>query len=498
MKAIILARVSTEEQKEAGNSLPAQIERLKSYCIRKGFDVVRTFSFDESAYKTKRDEFDKVLEYLKASKEKIAVCFDKVDRLSRNVFDKRVSLLYDKAVANEVELHFASDNQIVGSSMSAVEKFHFGINLGLAKYYSDAISDSVKRAFEQKRRSGQWTGPAPIGYKNVPSDEDGGLRKSIIPDPDKAHLVQELFETYATDNYSIRTLREESVKIGLKSKAGKTLSVSMVEHILKNPFYYGEAHSRTRDLTYPHGYPRLIKKELFDRCQAILNGWKKKPFQYAAKPFIFRGLLRCSQCGCTISPEIKKGRLIYYSCTNAKGTCKRVYVPEKDLLRPVYEVLERLSTLSQETIDKVVEGLKKSSQAKNVYHKKAVDALQREYNDAQTKIDRLVDLLAEGSITTDIYDRKLKEWKEKQYEINLRLEEHTRADESYHITAGAVLNLARRAHEIFDRSEVPEKRSLLNYLLQNAQVNGKKLEFTVREPFNMILEQASYNPELPG
>jgi len=32
MKAIILARVSTEEQKEAGNSLPAQIERLKNYC----------------------------------------------------------------------------------------------------------------------------------------------------------------------------------------------------------------------------------------------------------------------------------------------------------------------------------------------------------------------------------------------------------------------------------------------------------------------------------
>ena len=32
MKAIIIARVSTEEQKEAGNSLPAQITRLKSYC----------------------------------------------------------------------------------------------------------------------------------------------------------------------------------------------------------------------------------------------------------------------------------------------------------------------------------------------------------------------------------------------------------------------------------------------------------------------------------
>lgn len=39
MKSIILARVSTEDQKEAGNSLPAQIKRLGDYCTRKDFEV---------------------------------------------------------------------------------------------------------------------------------------------------------------------------------------------------------------------------------------------------------------------------------------------------------------------------------------------------------------------------------------------------------------------------------------------------------------------------
>ncbi len=37
MKAILIARVSTAEQKEAGNSLPAQRERLRKYCEKKGF-----------------------------------------------------------------------------------------------------------------------------------------------------------------------------------------------------------------------------------------------------------------------------------------------------------------------------------------------------------------------------------------------------------------------------------------------------------------------------
>lgn len=117
MKAIILARVSTEEQKEAGNSLPAQIERLKSYCKAKGFEIAKVFSLDESAYKTKRDDFDRALDYLKSTKEKIVVCFDKVDRFSRNAFDKRVAFLYGSAKQDKIELHFASDNLISKNTM---------------------------------------------------------------------------------------------------------------------------------------------------------------------------------------------------------------------------------------------------------------------------------------------------------------------------------------------------------------------------------------------
>ncbi|MFZ5953656.1 MAG: recombinase family protein [Candidatus Dependentiae bacterium] len=152
MKSILIARVSTEEQKEAGNSLPAQIARLEKYCQSKHFKIEKTFSFDESAYKNNREEFDRILDYVLDQKEKIVVCCDKIDRLSRNVFDKRVSALYEKALEDKLELHFVSDGQIINSRISATEKFQFSISLGLAKYYSDAISDNVKRAFEQKSK----------------------------------------------------------------------------------------------------------------------------------------------------------------------------------------------------------------------------------------------------------------------------------------------------------------------------------------------------------
>lgn len=43
MKAILIARVSTEERREAGNSLPAQVMRKVSYFSLKTLETVSFF-----------------------------------------------------------------------------------------------------------------------------------------------------------------------------------------------------------------------------------------------------------------------------------------------------------------------------------------------------------------------------------------------------------------------------------------------------------------------
>lgn len=95
-------------------------------------------------------------------------------------------------------------------------------------------------------------------------------------------------------------------------------------------------------------------------------------------------------------------------------------------------------------------------------------------------------------ITRDEYDKKLKDYKEKQHDTALRLEELTNADENYHITAATLFSLANRALEIFESSEVNEKRQLLNFLLQNCRLSGKNLAFELRSPFGVMLEYAHH------
>ncbi len=484
MKAIILARVSTEEQKEAGNSLPAQIERLKSYCKRKGFEIAKVFSFDESAYKTKRDDFDRALEYIKSAKEKIVVCFDKVDRFSRNVFDKRVSSLYELAMKDKIELHFASDNLIITPDISATEKFHFGINLGLAKYYSDAISDNVKRAYENKIKKGEWIGKAPIGYTNIKDDNEN---KDITPDPARAHFIVKIFEMYATSNCSLLFIKDGMEKLGLKGTANpdKALTKSMIYNILKNPFYYGMM--RIKGELYPHKYQPLIPKALFDKCQEVMLGYHKKPFKYASKPFVLRGMIKCADCGCTITPETARGH-IYYSCTNYRGYHKkRTYIREEDLMKPIYDVLKNIK-LPDNKIQMITEDLKRTHEAKNRFHEQSLRVLRQEYDKTQKRIDKAFDMATDGCITTSMFNKKLKEYKEKQEEINEKIERYTQADEKFYLTANTVLKLAQKAYEIFQSSEISEKRQLLNFLLQNLKLQGKKLLFELKTPFDTVLQ----------
>lgn len=494
MKAIIIARVSTEEQIEAGNSLPAQVERLRNYCNRKKFEIVETFSFGESAYKEDRIEFDKILQLINSSKENIAVCFDRVDRLSRNIFDKRVATLYEKATEGKIELHFASDGQIINSSMSASDKFRFGMNLGLAKYYSDAISDNVKRAAEQKRRNGEWPGKPPIGYINVELPNE---KRGIIPDAASSHLIQELFQLWSTGNYSITTVWEKITDMGLKSKSGNRLSRSNIELILKDTFYYGIAYSPKYDLYFPHVHGALITRALFEKCQKVFQERSRKPSKLGSKKtYIFQGLLPCANCSCLYSPETHKGHN-YYSCANGKRICQKIYVNERDLLKPIQRIFDAFAEVPTEVHERLVSELRTTNEAQVAYHQKEMSRIRREQDILQKRKDKLTDLLLDGNIEKEGYDTKLDGIKDQQLRLNIEAEEHLKGDHEYHIHVSTVLSLSRRMGDIFGSSEPEEKRQILNLLLQNPSVSGKKLEFTLRKPFDSILELAQYPTGLP-
>ena len=83
MEAIILARISSKEQRE-GHSLDAQVRNLKLYSERKNLNIIREFVLIESSTKKQRPEFDEMIIFIKQQKNKVALIVDTVDRLQRS------------------------------------------------------------------------------------------------------------------------------------------------------------------------------------------------------------------------------------------------------------------------------------------------------------------------------------------------------------------------------------------------------------------------------
>ncbi|GAJ02339.1 unnamed protein product, partial [marine sediment metagenome] len=87
----------------------------------------------------------------------------------------------------------------------------------------------------------------------------------------------------------------------------------------------------------------------------------------------------------------------------------------------------------------------------------------------------------------DEYDKKAHELKQRQYELNDKLKRIIEADENYSITLISLLNICSKAPELFESSKVEQKRQLINFLLSNLKLRGKKLEFKLRKPFDVLV-----------
>ena len=494
MKAVILARVSTKEQEEQGHSLPAQIRRLQEYAKRKDFEIAETFSFSESAGDKIRKKFEEVINYIRTHKDiKVLLC-ENVDRATRN-FKDAVDL--DEMRKNEgLEIHFVQDGFFINKNATGNQMFMWEAKVFLAKQYLNRLSDDVKRSNEQKIQNGEWITKAPIGYIGVYDDK--GKRQNIIPDPLRSQYIAKMFEMYATGTSSTKKIQQEMEGLGLKSncKEPKPIPKSKIHSILKDPFYYGEM--RINGELYPHKYQPLISKPMFDRVQEVFKGYNKKPFRYACKPFAFRGLIKCADCGCTITAERSKNKYNYYSCTNFKGVHnKRLYINENELLKPVYSVLRKI-TLTDRQISRLMTGLKQTDKAKDRFFEASMKTLRAEYDKYEKRKSSLLDKLADEKITQEDYDKKLVEYDTKQTLLNSEMANHQKADKEYYTTVAMILGLAKRAYDIFKSSEPMEKRAFLNFLLQNCKLQGRNLEFTLKKPFNRVLETNSCSNLLRG
>jgi site-specific DNA recombinase len=476
MKAVILSRVSSKEQQE-GHSIDAQTMLLKEYCERKNLNIIQTFEIVESSTKGGRKEFKEMLAYIDSQKEPVALVCHKVDRLQRSF--NEYHLLNTPLQDGKLELHFTSDNTVITKNSTSQEKMMWSMNIVMAQSYTDSISDNVKRSYKKKLAEGTILGASPIGYINT-KDENG--KNTVKLDIQRNHFIKRLFEEYSTGLYSLNTLREMATDWGLTSKTGKKLAKNQIGSIIDNPFYYG--CMKYHEKLYPHVYQTTVSKDLWNACQDIRKGKKKDYSKETKTDFIFKGLIKCKKCGCTISPEIKKAKYVYLRPNTKKG-CDCKQVTEKYALDLVEKALVSIS-MPEEMLIAFKDTLKANIDNKKEFNEQSIKSLELRSHDIQKQLDKLLDLMLAGSITQDVFDKKNNELRAEQHNINERVKQYLKADEQFAITVQYMMDIASRANELFKSSGNDKKRRIINIVFSNLYLNGETLEFTMKKPFDKL------------
>jgi len=481
-KAVLYARVSSKEQEREGYSIPAQRKLLSSYAQKHGYEIVREFIDVETAKQCGRTQFNNMVEFLgEYSQVRIILC-EKTDRLYRNFKDY---VIIDDL---DLTLIFVKEGSVLNKHSRSHEKFIHGIKVMMAKNYIDNLSEETRKGLLEKAEEGEFPALAPLGYRHDTAN------KTIELDEQRAPIIRKMFELYATGEYSIRGLQAHVTDRGLTSRKGNKVMRSSVAEMLKNPFYHGDFIWAGKQ--YHGKHPPIIDKALFDRVQAMISS--KNRTRESTHGFAYTGLLKCAECGCSVTAEIKKDRYVYYHCTFGKGRCDGSYVREEELERQLGEIFKQFQ-FSYKVFTWTQEALRLSQAEKAEFHRKAIEGLHARYLKLQNRIDQMYLDKLDGEIDEAFYLKHVKEWREDQNRLQKQITEHQKADENYIEQGIRLVEIARNAYEFFQRKDKPERVELIRFILPNSNLRDGKIEPVFKPPFDIIWQLAQearkYKPD---
>lgn len=355
MRFIIYVRRSSDREDKQTLSLDAQKRELQAYAAKAGLDVVDCIEESKSAYRPdNRPAFDEMLDRLKRG-EADAILVWHVSRLSRNPIDGgRLIWFMDEGHIKEIRTpHNVFTN-------SADNKFILAIEFGMSKKSSDDTSDYVTRDARSKLLKGEWSGMAPIGYLNI--DATGKIagkfydheKQSLLialnrplqrveKDPLLAPLMRNFFEWYLSGSYTLKQSAGYINHLGIKSSRYKgKFSTSMVDRVLRNPFYTGQM--RYEGELFPGVHDAILSPGEFQKIQDHITG-KSHPV-FVKHDFVYRGFLQCGECGCAIVGVHKKKlngkEYEYYSCSKRRGECVQRPVKPEEINQQVAQYLKNV------------------------------------------------------------------------------------------------------------------------------------------------------------
>jgi site-specific DNA recombinase len=529
LKYIIYCRKSSEDKDRQVISIESQERELLEYAKKNNLEVYGVYREEKSAHKRGRPVFAGNMLTMEQGKANAFLVWQP-NRIARNTADGGLVISYmDEGMIREVRTPFKT------YTISADDKFFLLLEFGMAKKSSDDMITSVKRGHRTKVLQGWRNGIAPMGYLNNLDRPKG--ERNIIVDPERFNLVRRMFDLFLSGEYSVRQLRKETMKWGLKTRqtkrqGNKYIQVSHIYRMLTDPFYYGfflVRNDQTDEYELHKGsHPPMITEEEYDRMQAKL-GRKGRPRPRSNLSFSYTGKMECGECGSMITAEekhqlicsdckfkfaykdkdacprcstkieeMKKPTIlhyIYYHCTKKKNSnCTQKSIRLADLEVMIDSRLKEFQ-LSPDFTQWALEELAKDTEHEVKSQTAVVDSQQLRYKNVVAELLNLTKLYTSAQNATG----NLLSIEEYESQRNALLAEKKQLEEAQQDTGHKIeewidwaensFNFAVAARTWFENGTPEQKRGIFQSLSgSNLILKDKQLSISLKKPLNLYLK----------
>jgi site-specific DNA recombinase len=479
-KAVIYARVSTEEQASEGFSIKAQLSHLYKYAELSNFEVIHEY-IDEGVSGKSIDGRPQIKKLLMDARLKKfdAVLVYKLDRISRKLKDALE--ISEELERNNIKLISMQENFDTTTPMG---KMVFQLMSSFAELERNTIVDRVKMGMTERAKQGKWNGGQCLGYDCV--------NKQLVVNEQEAVIVKEIFDL-AEQGFGLKAIVKRINEKGYKSKKGKLFSVNAIRTILENPIYIGKIRfnqvenwnerrrkGKKKEFIFVNGeHQPIITLEQWEKVQQLRKSRSIKPAR-SDKPYILSGLLKCPTCGHGMVPNRSKGAAgqsyRYYVCgqNHNKGSkaCKAHSIRADKAEEYVLKELERIVN-QPEVLKKIIEKANEQRLSSLEPLQQEIKLLESKIRKLSSKIDKLMDALIENELPPEVLKPKITTmYQEKEYlEQRLQsLKAKAASTDTKLIDFNSIKQLLSDFKALLLQVEPEQQKELLQMIIKDIQI----------------------------
>lgn len=443
MRVTYYARVSSEKDEQL-NSLGNQISYYEDF-IRKNPNWTYVEGYiDEglsAATTKKRENFHRMVDDGKADIFDFIITKE-ISRFARNTLD---SISYTRELLNAgVGVFFQNDNI---NTLDEDSELRLTIMSGIAQDELRKLSSRVKFGHAQAIKKNVVLGNSRIfGYT-----KDGGR---LVIDEDEAPMVRELFELYATGQYSMKQIENLFWEKGYRNHNGKKIAHTTMSGMISNPKYKGyyvgnkvkviDLFTKKQKFLPPEEWvmfkdetgeivPAIVDEELWEQANKIL---KKRSEDVKGRQGIcnhanlLTGKLYCTDCGAAYYRRESKDKYgnknSKWVCSgkikNGADSCASFPIYEEELKPLLFEVFNETEADAEALIEEYIEMYKSLADGGDTA--KQIAALRDQADLARKKKSKLLGYNAAGQLSDKDFlamnkecDREIDEAERQIYEL---------------------------------------------------------------------------------